>query len=75
MRQPDRFERIASNAVICTDSWGRIVTEKDLVILLRRQHAAYVRLAKSKYPEFDLGYSKALTDVLDALARYNKGLP
>jgi hypothetical protein len=85
MTQPDRFKQMVEKveSVVGVSSEGRdtcAVYSRDVVTLLRRQHAACVRMVKSKYPAFDSdayrrGYSTALTDVLRAMASYKKGRP
>ena len=83
MKKPDRFERAVQNvkAVICI-AGGRAIYTRDAIKLLRRQHAAVVRLVKRKKEAAKLrpmgfartdGYFMACDDLLAILAAWRRG--
>ena len=96
MKKPDRFDRMMERvqSVVDVSSDGRdtcAVHSRDVVTLLRRQHAAYVRLVKAerdrmKPGAFSVtnhrvdgdrlgGHKRACDDILAALVAYKKGQP
>jgi len=79
MRQPDKFEQIVRNAVrgqgTTNSRW--YLHPEDAAKLLRKQHAAYVRMVKrAANANGDLGLSRSMKlDLLAAFDRYKKGAP
>jgi hypothetical protein len=57
-----------------------VVSDSEIIKLLRRQHAAVVRLVKRQLKQEREGlnveqYKEACRDILAALTRYKKGKP
>ena len=75
MKKPDRFDRMVIKSETYWETTPPIDIERDYAKLLRRQHAAYVRMVRHIGDTIEAGESgtSAITTVLAALARYRKG--
>ncbi len=85
-RKPDRFERIVMKYIDkgIPDYDGCILTDREVVKLLRRQHRAYVRMIKDhnrsiqSFSDRDIqqawkdGYGRACMELLNKLAEYTR---
>jgi hypothetical protein len=82
MTQPDRFKQMVEKveSVVGVSSEGRdtcAVYSREVVTLLRRQHAAYVRLVHRIGDDVESGESatSVIDKLLAAMARHKKGRP
>lgn len=85
MNKPDRFEQLAIKAAHGWDGNGEVVGVCDVASLLRREHAAVVRLVKKALRTtyaggnrlaaeyFKRGSDMATRDILEALRRRKEG--
>jgi len=86
MRKPDRFERMVEMLPMAYEGFPSTVKRTDVITLLRRHHAAVVRVVKqhglTASCNVELGSYEALRgykmmgdDILVALDRLKKGTP
>ena len=76
MKKPDRWERILERHAGDEDDWrAMLIPASRALTLLRREHAATVRMVNNRVPkkawspDVRLGYGQAVMDILDRLAR------